>query len=796
MATKPTPTNKNTEPNRFENMDYERILRNALKHWYIFAISLCIALAIAWLKNKTTIPIYSGGTTVLLKDEGRGGQLYDLTQGFSLAGEQRNLENLRYIYTSSKMIAYATKGRGFEVSYYHIGHFIDTEIYGHEVCYKVVYDTLHSQPIGATFEVNFTSQKGGTLHITGKNIIGYSYIAKSQTSFYAQQIDTTFSFTLDEPITTPMFSLTIAHTRDWVDTTNKTKFNFNTTQSITAQWANSVNFRIISGTVASITANGTNPYKIQTFLRGLNEATVKHNLDKKNETATRTLEFIKRQIYQTSDSLNAATQRLKQFKQRNGIAARKDYASELDQRYLNYNNAAQELNIKKQNLIKLKQRISDGGQLEDYFSAAMFDDHPLLQQYVKQIIEAQQELYKMKDENDNNPYKKEAIDNELLLAANMRTIISQAIELYDQKIAELNKQMTQILAESGHMPDIETEAFNLEREYNIQDAVYTFLLQKESETLIAKASNTADNEVLQEPFNMGQLTPNTSKNYSTATTIGLLLPIAFFVIIEFMNNKIRTLKELKKTIPNLSVIGIIPQDSNVGDLPTINAPQAPISESFRTLRTKIKYISADKEIQTIAISSCNPSEGKTFCAINIAISFAQTGHKCLLMNYDLRRPRAEKAIGITQKIGITDYLVGNENLENIIVHSDIPNLDVLPSGTIPPNPSELITSDKNRELIEKLKNDYKTIIIDTAPIGCVADGRPLEQITDAFIFVVRANKTEYAQLKETIESMEEDKVNSLCLLFNGASKGRRGYYNGNYGYGYGYGYGYNSQKSI
>lgn len=784
------------EINRFENMDYARILNNALKHWYIFAICFSIAMGVAWFVNKTTIPIYCAGTTVLLKDEGNGGQLYDLTQGFKLASEQRNLENLRYIYTSSKMVSRAITGNGFEVSYYHIGHFIDTEIYGHEVSYRVNFDTLHTQPIGAIFEVNFISQNKVKMHVVGENVSGYSYIAQSNTSFYAQHIDTTFIFNINEKITTPIFSLSIDPIRDWVDTNNHTKFHFNTIQSISAQWSNVVNFNIISGTVASITATGTNLYKIQAFLKGLNYAAVSHNLDKKNETATRTLDFIKRQLGQTADSLNAATERLKYFKQQHGVAARKDYASELNMRYLTYDNAAHELYIKRQNLQNLNNRLNDGGKLEDYFSAAMFDDHPLIQKYVLQMIEIQQELYKMKDENDNNPYKKEVIDNELLLASNMRIIIQQTIETYNQKIDELNKQMSLLSTESDLIPDIETEAFNLERDYKIQDAVYTFLLQKESETLIAKASNTADNEVLQEPFGMGQLTPNSSKNYSTAAAIGLMLPAAFFVLIEFMNNKIRTLKELKKTVPQLSVIGLIPEDNEAGDLPTITMPQSPISESFRTLRTKLKYISADKNIQIIAVSSCNPGEGKTFCAINMAISFAQAGHKCILINYDLRRPRAEKAIGITQKIGITDYLVGNEKLDDIIVHSDIENLDVLPSGTIPPNPSELITSDKNRELIEYLRTQYKTIIIDTAPIGCVADGRPLEKIADAFLFVVRANRTEFVQLKETIDSLTDNDKNdnTLCMLFNGAKHNRREYYRyGNYGYGYGYGYNYNSK---
>lgn len=779
------------ENSRLDNMDYARLLHNVLHYWWIFAICMAISMSIAWFINKTSTPIYKAGTTILLKEASRNSQqLYELTQGFGLSGEQSNLENQKYIYTSPKMIHQAIKGKNYEITYIHKGRLLDTEIYDAESPFYVTFDSLHSQPIGANFEVTYISPKKVKMHVTGQQIFGYDFTTEDFTDFYAADVDTTFTIDLGQNITNKMFSMTL-NPQSYVSRekyTYTTFFHFNTIQDLVSQWQHCVDFNVTTdgGTVAHITAIGTNQRKVMTFLRDLNNASVEYNLNKKNETATRTLSFIKTQLRQTADSLAAATERLKLFKLNHGFASRKEYASDLDKRYFTYDQEVRDMVLRRENLHLLNQKLTDGGNIEDYFSVATFNDNPLIQKQVSELITIQQTLNSIRVQTIQNPYKKEVVEQETLVKKNLQTIVNQTIANYDQTIAELKRQMTKLVNESGQIPDMETQALNLERDYNIQDAVYTFLLQKESETLIAKASNTADNEVLQDPISLGRISPDTRKNNTTAAALGFLIPAIIFFLIEFANNKIRSLKELKKTVPGLSVVGIIPQEDNCDDIPTISIPQSAISESFRTLRTKLKFISTEKDIHVITVSSCNPGEGKTFCSINIAISFAQAGKKCLLMNYDLRRPRAEQALGITNAKGITDHLVDSIPLEELIIKTHIDNLDVLPSGTIPPNPSELITSEKNMELINEVKSMYDVIIMDTAPVGCVADGRVLQKESDIFLFVVKAGKTEYSHLHEIIESLKEEKGNNaLSLLFNGAKHSKRDYYRyGNY-YGYG-----------
>lgn len=782
-----------------DNMDYERMLRNMLRYWWVFVLSFGIAVTIAHFYNKTLVPIYRAGTTVLLKDS-RGGSSFELTEGFGLSSEQKNLENQRHIYSSSKMISQAIKGRNFEVSYYNVGRFCNIEMYGREVPFSVQFDSLHSQPIGAVFDVEYFSDEAVKVHIVGNSISGYDYSKSAYTSYFAYNVDSTVIIKLGQKYENDMCSFTLVPYGQFSKgrLSGCVRFFFNTTQSIIGMWSGALSFNIDSegGTVAHLSVVGTNVSKMVAFLQGLNEASVEYNLAQKNEVATRTLSFIQEQLRMTSDSLSAASDRLKAFKVRNGYVGRKSYAAKIDERYMEYDDQIQTLMLKRNNLKVIQDKLDrDDVSIEEYFPMASLNENGLIGKQLSELMAIQQTLNSMKSEFDSNPYKKTVLEEKEYLASNIKILVGQTIEAYDQQISQLQKFVTKMMSEADRLPDMETELQNIEREYNIQDAVYTFLLQKESETLIAKASNTADNDVLQDPCGLGQIGPNTSKNTSTAMAVGLLLPAAVFFLIEFLNKKVRSLKELKKTLPGLSVMGVIPQTDGCSELPCVDAPQLPISESFRTLRAKLRFVATDKEHKTIVISSCNSGEGKTFCAINIAANFALSGKRCLLMNYDLRRPRAEKALGIDSRNGITDYLVGNIGLEDIIVNTRVEGFDVMPSGSIPPNPSELIASEKNKELLDKMRQQYDVVVIDTAPIGCVADGRLLDQVADAFLFVVRSGKTEYEHLKETIDSLKDENVKSLCLLFNGAAHSHRNYSRYGSYYGYGYGYGYNSETA-
>ena len=212
-------------------------------------------------------------------------------------------------------------------------------------------------------------------------------------------------------------------------------------------------------------------------------------------------------------------------------------------------------------------------------------------------------------------------------------------------------------------------------------------------------------------------------------------------------------------------------------------PKSIMAESFRSVRTSLKYFAAGKEQKVILITSSVGSEGKTFTAMNLSLIIAASGKKTVLLGVDLRKPKIIADFDISNDKGVSSYLIGAEKLDGIIQNTDEKNLDIIPSGPIPPNPSELIMNKNMDLLMEELKEKYDTIIIDSPPIGLVTDALLLSKYSDALVFVVRQNVTKKDHLAHIGELYKDGKLKNGSVLFNAVKIGDAAY-----GYGYGYGY--------
>jgi capsular exopolysaccharide synthesis family protein len=274
-----------------------------------------------------------------------------------------------------------------------------------------------------------------------------------------------------------------------------------------------------------------------------------------------------------------------------------------------------------------------------------------------------------------------------------------------------------------------------------------------------------------------------------ALFLGLLIPLLFVFAIFFINNSIQNTEDVSK-LTQIPLIGVIGLNKENTDLAVYDKPKSALSESFRAIRSSLQYLYKQQKLdgaKTLMITSSVSGEGKTFCSLNIATVFALSEKKTVIIGLDLRKPKLFSEFNLTNEVGVVNYLIKQNTVDEIINHTQIPFLDVITSGPIPPNPAEMIMSDGMKELIEELKQKYDYIILDTPPVGIVSDALELAQYCDVTLYIVRQNFTKKDMITLLNNRVKRGELNNTSVILNGFQNKAK--YGAGYGYGYGYGYG-------
>ena len=342
----------------------------------------------------------------------------------------------------------------------------------------------------------------------------------------------------------------------------------------------------------------------------------------------------------------------------------------------------------------------------------------------------------------------------------------------------------------------------LQREVESARQMYQLLINRFKETSLTEDMKTGNIRVLDRAeVPKSPVKPRKQRNILIAVLFGLAggLGLAFFL--EYLDNTIKDPEDIKRylNIPYLGPVPVIVPNDNPGkdiqpEMVVLNSPKSTASEAYRGIRTGILFSSAEFEPQVIMVTSSGPQEGKTITSSNLAITMAQSGNKVVLLDCDLRRPRVNKLFGISRNRGVTNLLVEKTDLKLTVFNTSIPNLHVIPSGPIPPNPSEILGSKRMEELIEVLRKNFTRIIIDTPPITAVTDAALLGKLSDGVVLVVRANRTVRDMAKTGLEQLTAVGAKLLGVVLNGVGMGRGSYYYYQYYYYYG-DEGYQDKKS-
>jgi len=433
---------------------------------------------------------------------------------------------------------------------------------------------------------------------------------------------------------------------------------------------------------------------------------------------------------------------------------------------------------------KLNQLIDNLGTTKTHLTTLLLNftpDHPEVLRTQQKIVATENEIYTyisrllQKATEAKQRLKNQILNNMHLVRKNLTSKL-----LLLKKDLKNKKNLLQSL------PEKDLAIQDLKRKFTLSEHVYTFLLQKKMEMDMKQASTISDTQVIEDAsLPLFPIKPNKKMIVAVAAILGLILGIAFVFLREIMDTKIR----------NATVIEALTDAPLYGTLPDAKQERF-FKEALRNVRTNLQFVLPnDKHCINLLISSTVAGEGKTTVIAGLSELIAQTDKKVLLMDLDLRKPRLYKEIGKSNKVGMSNYLTGEIAYEDVIQTVNN-NLDFFPAGSIPPNPSELLMSQKFENTIEELMERYDYILFDTAPIGSVTDANMLLKYTDLLLLVMRANVAEKIFIKNFNKMREEKNIKSAGIILNHVKLVKDSHYGYGYGYGYGYDYGYgeNHQK--
>jgi capsular exopolysaccharide synthesis family protein len=512
---------------------------------------------------------------------------------------------------------------------------------------------------------------------------------------------------------------------------------------------------------------------------------LENELYKKNQLGLRTIQFIDNQLSGVSDSLKRVEGSLESYRSKNNILDIETKAQNLTENLDRLEQEQSEMKVKLQYYSYILTSLEKEGSVNDMIAPSSFGVvDPVLSNLLIELSKLNQERSGLNvSAREGNPLS-EVLD---LKIKNIKKLIKEnvtnIIDATGIALNDLNRRIAQINAQLSRLPRNERELVKIQRRFDFSDNVYNYLLEKRAEAGIAIASNVVDKTIIDRAMQVGTTPfwPSKKIVYGIAFVLSCMGALGVIMVKDFFNDSIVTHEDVERHT-KLPFLGVINHGSKRERDNVVANAMSPVGESFRTLRVNLQYLTFGKEINVIGFTSSRESEGKTFCAVNLAASMAHSRRRTVLIDTDMRRPRVASYFQLENEKGLSSYLIGECSAREIINETGIKGFDVIASGPIPPNPLDLLGQSKFEELIAELKKTYNSIIIDAPPIGYVSEYVILMKHTDANIYVVRSEYTTRFNLEKINKLYDERKISNFSVLLNDVRYSRLNGYTYNYKY--------------
>ena len=784
-----------------EQVNIQELLFRYLIHWPWFVVSIIICIACAWGYLRLTTPIYNISATVLIKDEKKGGgaSMSSDLEKMGLEGfvsSSSNVDNEIEVLRSKSLSREVVNNLGLFVTYMDEDEFPSKELY-HTSPVLVSLTHQEADKLPGRMEINMILQPTGALGVQ---------ITVGEKEYRKQFDKLPAVFPTDEG-TVAFFAnndtLSAVCPENITKERHITAF-INRPFSVLKEYVNSLSIAPTSKTtsVVVISLENTNTRRGRDYINKLLEMYNINANNDKNEVAQKTAEFIDERIGIISKELGSTEQDLENFKRSAGIT---DLSSEA-QIALTGNAEYEKKRVENQtqiNLVMDLQRYMKGNEyevlpsnigLQDAASAGAID------RYNQMLVERKRLL---RTSTENNPTIINLDTSIRAMRTNVQATLDATLKGLQITKEDLAREASRYSRRINDAPTQERQYVSIARQQEIKSGLYLMLLQKREENAITLAATANNAKIIDEALaDDNPISPKKMLVYLAALVLGVGLPVGVIYLIGLTKFKIEGRADVEK-LTSLPVVGDIPlADEKTGSIAVFENQNNLMSETFRNVRTNLQFMLENGK-NVILVTSTISGEGKSFISANLAISLSLLGKKVVIVGLDIRKPGLNKVFNIPKKEhGITQYLTNTTaNLMDFVQPSDInKNLFILPGGTVPPNPTELLARGGLEKAIETLKANFDYVILDTAPVGMVTDTLLIGRVADLSVYVCRADYTHKAEFTLINELAENNKLPNLCIAINGLDLNSRkyGYYYGYgkygkyYGYGkrYGYGYGY------
>ena len=765
--------------------------KRLLNYWYIIAGFVLVALLVAFFYLRYSSVTYNVGASILLRIEKRNNMANtpDFLKTFDLL-QDKSFQNEIFYLQSFPLVREVINKIDVRASYYLQRDGIPKRFtWSMQNIYKnspimVVPVEGHPQPVNQLFWIDIIDDERFRLAGEGKEVTLINFETERNIDRVADfKLEGIFRF--GEIVANEHAAFRVLLNSNYDPEVLKNKdlfFRFNNLNQIAAQFkaALTIEPEGAESTVVHLSFVTENADLGKDFLTGLIDTYIEKNLGESNLLANMTIEHIEDQLENISDDLNLSEQQLQSLRASRQVMNVDDKSQ----------NLYQELRTAQLQRDEVQRRSNLLSQMNEYFLEFKDSDSerilapsslglndPVLNNLIQELTMLNSERQRIISQNQLRNPRLVTLN---ISIENLKDVIAENISFglssTNNELAELNSRIEALNRDFSRLPQTQRDLLGVERRFRLNDATYTSLLERRIHAQIIKASNLPDAKIIEYPGYKGVASPRKTIVYIMAIFFGIAVP-SIVVMGKIIIENTLSGKGDVEAITDVPIITSIPQVSDSKEKFVANFPQSSLAEAYYILRSNLIYYLHGETKKVILITSSMPGEGKSFTAINLASAFALANNKTVLLEFDLRKPgyTAHEGFNARGTPGLSSYLINKAELNEILFKTKVPNLDIIHSGQIPPNPVGLLSSPKTHELINELKQRYDYVIIDTPPYGLLSDSFLLMNHADLNIFLAKLGFTKKNLLSSNMEDLEKKKVHDLYILLNGDTDDRMKY---------------------